>query len=136
MQAFAYRHLVPSQEPMVAVVGGRPVPPLELGGDVPVRVPAGGSATLRINAPRRPILRNVQLELVDPPAGITLGDVTVVPKGFVISLKADAATATVGFTDNLIVERPGRPPGGESAKQKRRVSLGVLPAIPFEIVQP
>jgi len=135
MQAFAYRHLVPSQELMVAVLGGRPAPPRELAGAVPVR----GSATVRVKTPRRPVLRDVQLELLDPPAGITLEDVTVVPKGLAISLKADA-DVVVGLADNLIVEafveRPGRSPGADGAKQKRRVSLGVVPAIPFEIVQP
>lgn len=53
-------------------------------------------------------------------------------------LKAEADAPEVGYTDNLIVEASieveGRRPGG-GAGQKRRVPLGVLPAIPFEVVQ-
>ena len=61
------------------------------------------------------------------------------PDGLAIVLKADGDVTRVGFADNLIIEASaemtGRKQGGKPPK-KRRVSLGVLPAISFEIVQP
>ncbi len=139
MQAFLYRHLAPSQELMVAVTGKRPGPPLELVGDGPVRISAGGTAQVRIKTPRRPMVKQMELELREPPEGVTLQDVTVVPEGLAFVLKADRDAARVGLEGNLIVEAftemAGRQQGGKAPKQKRRVSLGVLPAIPFEIVQ-
>ncbi|MBN1343601.1 MAG: PPC domain-containing protein [Phycisphaerae bacterium] len=140
MQAFLYRHLVPSQELMVVVRGqGRRGPPVELAGSGPIRVPQGGATQVRIRAPKHPMLRNVQLELNDPPDGMSLQDVKVVPEGLAFALKADEKATKVGLSDNLIVEvfteMPGGQRGGKGAKQKRRVSLGVIPAIPFEVVQ-
>jgi hypothetical protein len=70
---------------------------------------------------------------------VTLQEVKVAPGGLAFLLKADGDAPQAGFADNLIVEafievegktQSGRPPTG-----KRRVSFGVLPAIPFEIVK-
>ena len=101
-----------------------------------LRIPAGGSAqvsfSMHPSVPNAPI----HLELSDPPAGVTLQDVTVTPRGFTLTLKAD--DNHTGYADNLIVEAfteidAKRKAGGSG--QKQRVSLGVLPAVPFEIVQ-
>ncbi|MHC4419923.1 MAG: hypothetical protein ACYS1E_04950 [Planctomycetota bacterium] len=140
MQAFLYRHLVPSQELMVAVTGRRrPGPPLELVGADPVRIPAGGTARVQIRAPDNPRLRGIELKLVEPPAGIDLQNIAVVPGGLAFDVKADAEVAQLGFADNLIVEAfidIARGEGdGNRAKRRQRVSLGVLPAIPIEIVR-
>ena len=139
MQAYLYRHLVPSQELLVAVKKSkRPVPPIELAGRGLVRIPAGGTAQVRIKTPQRKVLRDIQLELNEPPEGVTLHDVTVVPEGLAFRLKADKDAMQSGFADNLIIEafaeRVRRDQGGKTSKKKQRVSLGVLPAIPFEIV--
>ena len=108
-------------------------------GDGPVRIPAGGTAPVRIKIPKRPMLRNVRLELGEPPEGLTIQDVNVVPEYLTFVLKADEHALQVGFADNLIVEAfmemAGRQKDGKPLKQNRRISLGVLPAIPFEIVQ-
>ena len=78
------------------------------------------------------------MKLLDPPAGITLGDVTVVPEGLAFVLKADKETVQVGFESNLIIEtiRDYYPKGkdGKLAKKKRRNSMGVIGAIPIQIV--
>jgi len=140
MQAFLYRHLAPSQELMVAVTGakrqGRAV---ELASSDPVRIPAGGTVRVRVKTPRSPTLKDIQLELSEPPEGVTLQDVTALPNGLAFTLEADGDTVQAGFADNLIVEasmeRVNQGQGGNAANQKRRVSLGVLPAIPFEIVE-
>lgn len=138
MQAFLYRHLVASQSLMVAVQGNRAGPAIELVGRGPVRVPAGGTAQVRIRTPMRPALRGVELELRDPPGGVSVQDVTAVPGGLTFTLKADADAPRVGYADNLIVEAfagaAAQPRDGKGPNPGRRFSLGVLPAIAFEIV--
>jgi hypothetical protein len=142
MQAFAYQHLVPSQKLMVAVTNSkRPAPKVALANDGPLRIPAGGAVQVQVNTPQRPILQQVQLELSEPPKGVTLQEVTMVPEGLAFTLKTDSNAVKTGFADNLIVEAFIEPAGQQqsgkkAARQRQRVSLGVLPAIPFEIVQP
>jgi hypothetical protein len=141
MQAFLYRHLVPAEELLVLVLGGNGRQPfVELAGSVPLQIPSGGSALVRVRTPKGPALSKVQLALSDPPQGVTLGDLSVVPPGLEFSLKAEGEAAALGFTDNLIVEAfadvPARQGDGKPTNQNRRVSLGYLPAIPIEIVAP
>jgi len=138
MQAFAYHHLVSSEQLMVMVTrGGRMSPILDMAKGDRLRIPAGGSAkvafSIRPSVPNTPIT----LELSEPPAGVTIQDTAITPSGFELVLKADSKH--IGYADNLIIEAfteelAARPKAGPLA-QKRRVSLGVLPAIPFEIVQ-
>jgi len=166
MQAFAYRHLVPAQE-LVAIVSRarRPLPPVQLADDTPVRIPAGGATRVRMRIPPRAPIRDILLELNEPPKGLTIRDVAVVPGSLTFRLQAGDDAPEPGFADNLIVDaylettgvRPGqrapnrpnaRPasqtnPAGQqpktadtSSRPKQKVPLGVLPAIPFEIVQP
>ena len=140
MQAFLYRHLVPTQNFLVSIQKARwGMPPVKLAGDSPVRIPAGGSAEVRIKTQRSSILKQLQLELNEPPEGLTLHNVTVVPEGLAFQLKADKDALQSGFADNLIIEAfrsfTPKQKGGKSSNQKRRYSMGVLPAIPIEIVQ-
>jgi hypothetical protein len=139
MQAFLYRHLVPAQELLVSVQKSRwGMPAIELAGRSPVRIPVGGSAQVRIKAPKRSILKEMRLALSDPPEGVTLHDVTVVPEGLAFRLEADKDKVEPGLGDNLIVEvtREYTPKGkdGKPSNKKRRYSLGTFPAIPIEIV--
>jgi len=140
MQAFLYRHLVPSQELLVAVQKSRwRVPTMELAGDVPVRIPAGGTARVLMKTRRTAAIREVELELNEPPEGVSLQGLTVVPAGLAFQLKADKDAMQPGFADNLIVEAfreiTPKQKDGKPANQKRRISMGVFPAIPIEIVQ-
>jgi hypothetical protein len=139
MQAFLYRHLVPAQELLVSVRKAKwPVPPVKVAGNSPVRIPAGGSADVLIKTRKRPVLKETLLELRDPPEGITLHEVTVVPEGLTFRLKAGKDAMPIGSADNLIVEAfrefTPKQQEGKSAPKKRRYSMGVLPAIPIEIV--
>jgi hypothetical protein len=139
MQAFLYRHLVPARELLVAVQKGRSgLLPAEVVPDTPVRIPVGGSAHVLVEMPRRPIREEMRLELKDPPAGVVLDKVAVVPRGLELTLMAMEEAAHERRADNLIFEvvREFTPKGkdGVPLKQKRRYSLGVLPAIPVEIV--
>lgn len=134
MQAFAYQHLVPAEEMLVAVApGGRRSPSLEMDGSV-VRIPAGGTAEVKVSV--RPAMPNtsVELALSDPPAGVTLLNQYVQPDQLTLVFMAD--DKHVGYADNLIVEvfAEVEAKDGKGA-QKQRISLGVLPAVPFEIVK-
>jgi hypothetical protein len=140
MQAFLYRHLVPSQKLMVSVKQVKwPTPPVELAVRSPVRLPVDGSAQVRLKTRKRKALKEMQLELDHPPDGVTLHDVAVVPEGLAFRLKADKDTVKNGLADNLIVEayREVTPKNkrGKAAKKKNRVSMGFFPAIPIEIVK-
>lgn len=162
MQAFAYRHLVPAQQLLVQVTGNRGrTPPLQLVETGPVVIPAGGTREVRLRtaglaqgaakakgrsattsnstAAAAPP-QNLSLELDDPPKGISVARYRREAGELVLTLRAgDGATsATKG---NLIVsvigegEAPGKGAKGAAAAAatKRRVSLGILPAIPFEV---
>ena len=139
MQAFLYRHLQPARQVMVAFKKQKwPMPPMEILGDVPVRIPAGGSKRVVVKAWKGKILQQLQLELNDPPKGLSLHDVSVVAQGLQFRLQADKDALKSGFADNLIVEAfrqftPKRKDGKPA--RKRRFSVGFLPAVPVQIVQ-
>ncbi|HPO14135.1 MAG TPA: PPC domain-containing protein [Candidatus Hydrogenedentes bacterium] len=140
MQAFIYWHLTPAHE-LLAIVPGvkRPLPPIHMGSETPVRIPAGGTAQVQITVPQDPKLQEVQLALMEPPKGISLQDVSVVPEGLTFTLKAEGDNLKAGYMDNLIVEAlietdiPSK--NGKAPSKKQRISLGALPALPIEVVQ-
>jgi hypothetical protein len=64
-----------------------------------------------------------------------------VSEGTEIELRSDAAKAKPGLKGNLIVNIfQGQAPAAATKNKKqanqRRASVGTLPAVPFEIVQP
>jgi len=139
MQAFLYRHLVPSQELLVIVQKSKwSMPPMALASGSPVRIPAGGTAQVRIKTPKWGS-KGLLLDLHEPPEGLTLRDVKIVPEGLTFELAADKDALQAGFTDNLIVkafrETQPKKQKGKPTPKKRRNSAGILPAIPIEIVQ-
>jgi len=134
MQAFAYRHLVPVHDLMVAVTGrARFAPPLRVLGAQPVRIPSGGTARVRIGAPAGGAANRFHLELNEPPEGIAMES-----EGADIVLRSDAAKLKPGLQGNLIVtvfaER-NLAAGARRPANNRRAAVGTLPAIPFEIVE-
>jgi hypothetical protein len=142
MQAFSYRHLVSAKELRVAIAGrGMPRAALKILGDGPVRIPVGGTARVRVSAPSRAFADRFQLELSEPPEGVTLQEVSPVREGAELVLSCDAAKAKAGLKGNLIVRVFAGKAAAASSKAKapanpRRPSLGTLPAIPFEITPP
>lgn len=135
MQAFAYEHLVPSRELVIMVTRGGG-PSVELAKNEPVIIPSGGQAKVTFSI--RPMPKSpIQMELSDPPAGVTLGAVTSLPDGITCVIKADSKH--VGLVGNLIAEAftVAKANGkGNAGTQASRSSMGILPAIPFEIVKP
>jgi hypothetical protein len=141
MQAFIYRHLVPSQEFLACVMNlPRNLAFIRLANNGPVEIPAGGAATVKVLLPNIPMLKDLQLELDEPPPGVTLQESATDTEGITLRLKADGEKVKDGYADNLIVEiilnREGKDAGPDGKKPKQRISLGMLPAIPFKVIQP
>jgi hypothetical protein len=157
MQAFAYRHLVPADELNVFVSSrflqarNRPT----VSSPLPIRIPAGGSAEIRLNIPGQILLANdLELELNDPPDGLTLQKLSTAVGVTTAVVKADAAKCKAGLKGNLVINAyvmrtPPAPPTSAAsaapataapavpaAKPARtlRVPLGTLPAMPFEVL--
>ena len=83
---------------------------------------------------------NVAYELNDPPEGIGIQSASSERGSTTIVLRADAAKVKAGLEGNLIVEAFAEHApdarGDEPSAKKRRIPLGALPAIPFEVVAP
>jgi ribosomal protein S3 len=141
MQAFAYRHLVPAQGLEVAV-SGRLMNRMSLKilSAMPVRIPAGGTARVRVATPTSAFADRFRLELSEPSEGITIGRVSSSDEGAEIELHSDAAKAKPGLKGKLIVNifQGQLAAANQNKKQanQRRPAVGSLPAIPFEIVPP
>jgi hypothetical protein len=139
MQAFLWRHLVEAEQWLVAVPeGGGKSPQITVRSELPVRVPVGGAAEVKLRVPRWIVKRGASLELVDAPPGISLSEVRPVKNGLAFHIKADAVASKSGSEMNLIIDVINNPPkskNGKSGKQKRFRIAG-LPAIPLFLTQP
>jgi len=138
MQAFAYHHLVASQDWLVRVTPpGRVRIPWRLPADEPVKLPSGATAPVRLLGPRGALPKLVHFELNQPPEGISIQEVTPAPDGLLILLRTDAGKVKPGLKGNLIVEAftepSATPAGGQQRAAGRRILLAALPAIPFEV---
>jgi hypothetical protein len=140
MQAFIYRHLVPAESLQVAVTG---TPRRSSGMHVltsePVRIPIGGTSKVPIDIPTRSFFGAIQLELGNPPEGLSIESVSLDSEGSTIILLSEAGKIEPGLQGNLIVNVFAAKTGDDSGKgkeqrKKRRILLSALPAIPFEIV--
>lgn len=136
MQAFLYRHLVPTGELRVAVQPVRwRVPITEVLGEVPVRVADGGSTRVWLRA-----WRGHTLELRQAPKGVSIADVKMDRRGLSFELRVEKGALPVGYADNLLVEGfseiNARQARGrkKTPGKKQRNSIGFLPAVPFEVV--
>ena len=76
-------------------------------------------------------MTKVQYELSEPPEGIALRNASPGRDGTEIVLQCDAAKAKPGLKGNLIVNISAE---RVAQANRQRVSLGTLPAVPFEIV--
>ena len=135
MQAFAYRHLVPSETWLARLLpGGRRQPNWQVASLGPVRLPAGGTAPVRVRMPLGKMADQFRLELNDPPEGLSLKDVSASQLGVTLLIEADSKTTPAGLRGNLIVDVfLRRPPSADKKNTPKDIPLGTLPAIPFEI---
>lgn len=137
MQAFAYRHLVPARELRVNVAGRGST--MRLAGRPPARFEADGTARIRISTPGLKQVGTLNFELLEPPEGITVRRVLRRGEITEVELAADPAKVKPGAQGNLILHAYGERPAAGGAKAKpaaARNSLGILPAIPFEMEGP
>lgn len=141
MQAFEYRHLVPTKELEVAVSGRMNVRPVaKILSKMPVKIPAGGTARVQISVFPRALFGKAQFELRRPPGGIAIERVSASREGMEIVLQADAAKVKRGLKGSLSVaastEKPAEPGKPKPPANAPRTTLATLPAIAFEIVEP
>jgi len=144
MQAFIYRHLVPTESLLASTIGqGRPRVPLRLRRQEPVRLRAGRTAEVTVQAHHRfgLLMDRLDFELSEPPAGVSLEDVSFSRQSLAVALRTDKEGIEAGKRGNLIVNvylemslprRAGAP--ARARNETRRIPIGVLPAIPYEIV--
>ena len=141
MQAFAYRHLVPAEELLLAVARrGALRLPARILSEQPLRIPAGGSVRVRVQAqlPPNNAIGRLRYELSDPPEGVELKEASPAGEATEIVLQCDAAKVKAGVKGNLIINILGErqvTPAGTARPNTQRVQLGALPAVPFEIVK-
>ena len=139
MQAFIYQHLVPAESWTLAIAAsGWNQRPWIIDTPQPVKLKAGGMTTVRVKIPRRVAAGEVELELSDPPNGITIQEVKSADAVLSVVLNIDAEKAKPGLKGNLIINsfitRPVKPKDGKGPAKMQRYSGGVLPAVPFEVV--
>lgn len=160
-QAFFYKHVVPAHDLILvpedrgryrdeaarAAQENKPFPPpradrsfqqaMEILSEQPVRIPAGGTVEVHV---RMSWSREgqIQVELSDPPEGITVDRAAWIERGLALVLRGDAAKSQRGLKGNLmanaflqttVTEQDGK-------TREARNFIGPLPALPFEIVPP
>lgn len=141
MQAFLYRHLVPSQQLLIDVQKKRwPQPFFKLTSNAPIRIASGDSVRVRLKMGKQKVLNDLELELNQPPKGLTLHDVKAEDGNLTFELKADEELIATGFVGNVIVEgfrkyTPKKKGKGKKTPPSRRISIDFLPAIPVEIIK-
>jgi len=135
MQAFLWRHLVPANGWLVSVNAGRGRGAvIELDSALPLRIPAGGLAEVKVKMPKWIVDRGVQLELSDAPPGIHLSAVRKTSNGLAFDVLADSSAAS-GLQTNLIIAAFADAPAKKQvAKNPPRVQVATLPAIPISLI--
>jgi hypothetical protein len=139
MQAFLWTQLVPAEQWAIVVSGNAAAKPLlEFPPANRVSLKLGGATPLTAHLTAKyPPAEEVRVELTDPPKGITVEKVKPEASDLVVTLATDAKSVEPGLEGNLIFEvfREWTPEPTEAMPkpQPLRRSLGVLPAIPFEV---
>jgi hypothetical protein len=141
MQAFFYRHLVPSHELDVVVNGsgrGFMRDAFKIISETPVKIAPGGTARVRVSTPPGNFADRFKLELDNPPDGIALTNVVSVPTGLELVFSCDAEKARPGSKGNLICNVMPKNSGPANAQKKggnqlRTVAVATLPAVPFVV---
>lgn len=146
MQAFAYRHLVPAKEMKVQVVGrgGAPKSAIRLEDKTPLKIPAGGTAKFHVAVQLGKMFEKIQVELSEPPEGVSIQKSDEGPGVMEVFFAADAAKVKPGQQGNLILVASGERANASEKKEDKaknkpgagRIPLSALPAIPYEIVAP
>jgi hypothetical protein len=140
MQAFAYRHLVPSQELAVTVNGPARLfarDSFKILSVTPVKIPVGGTVRVRVSTPSGAFADRFQLALQDAPEGISLDSVSPEANSVELVFRCGSEKERLGSGGNLICGVLRKDDGKNSKKAGKAVNavaLPTLPAIPYQIV--
>jgi len=139
MQAFLWRQIVPAEQ-WAIVLSGKPARKVPLAPATDrVELKLGETTLLgtRLTA-KNVATQDLTVALRDAPDGITVEKVSPEALGLGVLMATDAEKVKSGQRGNLIFEvfREYTPPASEAnpTPQPRRTSLGLLPAVPFEVV--
>jgi hypothetical protein len=140
MQAFAYRHLVPSQELAVTVNGPERLfarDSFKILSATPVKIPVGGAARVRVSIPNAAFADRFKLVLQDAPAGILLDNASPDASSVDLVFHCGPEKEMAGTAGNLICgvlrKEDGKNPK-KPGKAASAVAVATLPAIPYQIV--
>ena len=112
MQAFAYRHLVPTDALRVSVISrGATRAQVRVLSQQPVKIPVSGTATLRVAFPIPKAFEKLAFELDNPPEGLAIRQFRMTDNG----------------AENRVAGGHGQGEGG-AARQSHRHRLGRTPA--------
>ena len=125
MQAFFYRHLVPCDELLVQIQGSGTRVPAKIIDPTPIKIPTQGMTSVNIRTPAYTPVEMGQMKLLDPPEGITMTRTKWGKSDVEITFEVDPAKVKTSTKGNLIV--------GFAARQPKRIPLGCLPAIAYEV---
>jgi hypothetical protein len=159
-QAFFYKHVVPANDLALipedragfreqaarAAKENKPFPPpaaqrsfqtpMEILSQQPAKIPVGGTVEVQV---RMGWDRNgrIQVDLSDPPEGITVESTSWIERGLALVLRGDAK-AKPNLKGNLMANAYLQTTVTEKDGKTREVRnfIGPLPALPFEIVKP
>ena len=143
MQAFFYRHLVPSKE-LAVVVNGQERPfmrdAFKILSVTPVKIPSGGTVRVQVSAPAGNFANRFRLELDNPPDGIRLTNVASVPAGLELEFSCDAGKVKPGSAGNLICNVVPKSFDPANSKKKagnlprKAAAIATLPAVPYLVL--
>lgn len=137
MQAFEYRHLVPATELKLAMTGSYKIAgPSKILSDLPIKIPVGGMARVRISASTVAFSNKTRFELANAPEGITIKKVSPSRDGGEILLQCDAGVKPGQKGSLTVTASTGKPmPPNKTKVPSGQHPTTTLPAIPFEITQ-
>jgi hypothetical protein len=112
-------------------------PPMAIVSDQPVKIPVGGTVEVQVRLGWNHE-GQIQVELSDPPEGITVDRAVWAERGFSLVLRGDAAKVKAGLRGNLMANAffQKTETDNDGKTHDVRNLIGPLSAIPFEIVQP
>ncbi len=133
LQAFIYHQLVPTSELVIYAPPGRGIKRSPKSAEPTLAIQPDGAARITVPLTKNVTKSRVHAELKNPPEGIWVESVEPCLEGVVVVLHTDPAKLKPA--GNLIVElTAGRPAKSEEKdKFEKRWSLGILPAIPYQI---
>ncbi|MCM8766904.1 MAG: PPC domain-containing protein [Candidatus Omnitrophica bacterium] len=134
MQAFAYFHLVPSSQLLIFTPRQSrfsTTQQISLN-EKNIKIQLGEMIKIDGKISNLSPNEKITIELKNPPDGISIEDVKIENDEISIIIKADKKLKK-GTIDNLIIE-VFKETIDDSGKKKQKASIGILPAISFEII--